>query len=396
MKIVHRAPLVLPMASSAIADGAVLLQDDTIIKIAPFADLQAEAGQVVDHEDCILMPSLINGHAHLELSAYASLAQQAVTAGDMVGWISRLLAARMADDEGGTQEAAGQTLASFQAEGVGLLVDIGNDPACCQPENNMVIETMFLLELLGLSAERAAAARTTLVDVADTQDLAVTAHAPYSTATSLLQEIKKRANRMGSLFSIHVAESQAELDLLSSGQGAFRDFLEERGGWDGSFQPPVSGSVAYLDKLGLLDEQTLCVHAVHLHPTEIELLAEKRAGVCLCPGSNRFLGVGTAPLPQLLAAGIMPAIGTDSAASNEHLSMWREMRLLGEDHPQVDPELILALATKHGAAAVQRHADFGALMLSMHGHFLAVRCDDFNEPFEFLVRDSAPKEVQWL
>ena len=81
----------------------------------------------------------------------------------------------------------------------------------------------------------------------------------------------------------------------------------------------------YLDSLGVLDSNTLCVHAVHVSKAEIVTLAEKKVRVCLCPGSNRFLGVGKAPVTEFLAHGILPALGTDSRASNTRLSMWREM-----------------------------------------------------------------------
>ena len=84
----------------------------------------------------------------------------------------------------------------------------------------------------------------------------------------------------------------------------------------------------------------------------MDLLAETKSKVCLCPGSNRYLGAGTAPVENYLRRGILPALGTDSLTSNPVLSLWREMRLLAEEHPAVDPADILRMATLGGAEAL--------------------------------------------
>jgi cytosine/adenosine deaminase-related metal-dependent hydrolase len=184
------------------------------------------------------------------------------------------------------------------------------------------------------------------------------------------------------------------VEFLQSGQGPFRTFLEERGVWDGSFTPPATGPVHYLEGLDLLDHQTLCVHAVHLGDDEIQLLAEKKAKVCLCPGSNRFLGVGRAQPEKMLAAGIRPCLGTDSLASNPQLSLWREMAILAQDHPALPAETIVAMATRYGAEALGQSRQ-GHLQKGSCRPFLAVAYGG-NDPFDFLVRDVAPKELSWL
>ena len=387
--VLHRAPLLLPMALPPIEDGAVLVEQGRITAVAPYAELRGR-GALQDHEQCVLMPALVNGHCHLELSWLAGQLTPPEQAGDMVSWIGELLAQRVAQspDE---QGPARQALQAMEAEGVGLVLDIGNSPACAALAAELHIEQLFLLEFLGLaqaSAEQAAVA------MAETP-WPVTGHAPYSTALALLRAIKDKTRQQGSIFSIHLAESSPELELLAHGTGPFRHFLEERAGWDGSFHIPGCTPALYLARHGLLDEQTLCVHCVHLADEEINLLLKHGSHVCLCPGSNSFLGVGKAPLTKMLAAGLLPALGTDSAASNEQLSMWREMRLLSEDHPGVDPGFILAMATRQGAKACGRDRQYGSLLPGMKASFLAVRCPDMAAPLEFLVRDKGGREVLW-
>jgi cytosine/adenosine deaminase-related metal-dependent hydrolase len=174
---------------------------------------------------------------------------------------------------------------------------------------------------------------------------------------------------------------------------------------DGTF--PISsvkntGLVGYLCDLQLLDEKTICVHCVHLDEEGIQQFAETGAHICLCPGSNRFLHVGIAPVEKILAAGISPAIGTDSIASNPELDLWREMSLIVEEHPQIKAEAVLRMATINGAEALGRQADFGSLAPGFSAQFLGVRSAAFNKAkssekiLELLVSSGRPEEIVWL
>ena len=133
-----------------------------------------------------------------------------------------LLALRLAEQEG-RAEAARDSFLAQEAEGVGLLVDIGNQLDCCRLVDGEYIEHQFLLELLGLSLKAGEQGRATMSDIANRYGLAVTGHAPHTTSASLLKEIGARSAMLSSLLSIHVAESAAELELLQSGQGPFRE-----------------------------------------------------------------------------------------------------------------------------------------------------------------------------
>jgi len=133
---------------------------------------------------------------------------------------------------------------------------------------------------------------------------------------------------------------------------------------------------------------------------EIELLAKRNASVCLCPGSNRFLEMGKAPVTEFLAHGILPALGTDSLASNEILNIWREMRLLREDHPGLAPESVFAMATMGGAAAWGVDAELGSLAAGRKPLILAVNCPDkmysARQVFEYLTTVDESVEIEWL
>ncbi|MCF6289385.1 MAG: amidohydrolase family protein [Desulfobacterales bacterium] len=420
----HRAPwLVTALAESSepavVNDGAVLVAGRIIRGVGRFADLAREypLTVVVDHEQAILVPALINCHAHLELSCLAGLGRWPVQPGSSFpDWIRELIdlrrqtAARLGDSLAATVAAAAtRALAGLRKSGVGLVVDIGNMQAGNEPGQGLPVEVMFLLELLGISREGEQAALQRLagrdarpatgVPDALGPDLAVTGHSPYATGPKLLQELKARAAVRNGLFSLHVAESIAEEEFLRSGTGPMHDFLIERSGGYGSFTVPGVGAVAYLDRLGLLDRDTLCVHAVQVSDADIDILAARGAGVCLCPGSNRQLAVGKAPVPALLDAGIRPVLGTDSLASNPRLNLWQEMRLLRQDHPGVEPAAIFAMATNNGAAALGLAGQWGRLAPGRTARFLAVandRVTAVDQVCDYLTATGASLQCTWI
>ncbi len=368
--VLHRAPWLLPVARPVISDGAVVLAGKRLFAVDRFTDLKVRYPEaaIVDHPDCVLMPGLVNAHIHLELSHLAHLAHQG-KGKHFVDWLTVMLAERERLGAVGphVEKAAGDAMQAQHDDGVVALADIGNTGVNCSLTYDFPGRLFPFVEYLGLGRKSLLPALKKLAQ----QDDAVfcTAHAPYSTHPRLICALKKRADRLGHTFPIHVAEPASETGLLSAGTGAIADFLKRRGFYEDVFhqeifhQAPIdiTGSVQYLHNLGVLNEKTLCVHGVHVSTDEIQLLAQSRAKVCLCPGSNRFLQVGKAPLPDYLAHGILPALGTDSAASNPELSIWREMRLLAEDHPVVDPFTILQMATIGGAQSLGIEQQYGTL-----------------------------------
>ncbi|MEA3546815.1 MAG: amidohydrolase family protein, partial [Thermodesulfobacteriota bacterium] len=332
-----------------------------------------------------------------ELAHLAELGQRK-TPKNFAEWIKSLLALREEKSGHGDFSKAQALLDSLYRSGVGLAVDVGNLPESRGISAGSLVQISFFWEMLGLSRHAAEQNLQQLVHLErENEDVACTAHAPYSTAANLLQDLKKRAGEKKQLFPIHAAESADELEFLQNGSGPLRDFVEEKGVWDGSFTPPGCPSIEYLDRLGVLDYLTLCVHCVHLSDKEIELLYLRQAKVCLCPGSNRYMGVGKAPLEKILAHNILPALGTDSPGSNPCCSIWQEMRVLCQDHPGIDPAMVFTMATRGGAQALGK-AEYGALHSGKAARFLAVKYDigKEREIFDFLTRIGSQVKIEWL
>ncbi len=192
----HRAPLVLPVISPPMRDGAVLTARGRVVAVGPWEELRREVGAdvtVVDYDGRVLIPALVNGHCHLELAHLAFLARDyRPTAGDICGWIRRLLAERESCGPIPPDEAM-LALARLFAGGCRTVIDIGNDPAGARVGRDFKTELIFHLELLGLGGKREEAALARLASCPD--DLSCTGHAPYSCGAKLLRALKKKRRR---------------------------------------------------------------------------------------------------------------------------------------------------------------------------------------------------------
>ncbi|MDD4414967.1 MAG: amidohydrolase family protein, partial [Oscillospiraceae bacterium] len=87
-------------------------------------------------------------------------------------------------------------------------------------------------------------------------------------------------------------------------------------------KPPAS---VMLDA-GILELPVTAAHCVWITDSDMELLAEKKVTVAHCPQSNLKLGSGIARIQKMRHSGINVALGTDSAASNNNLDMFQEVK----------------------------------------------------------------------
>ncbi|MBM9603092.1 amidohydrolase family protein [Desulfopila inferna] len=403
--LVYTAPLILPIGSDIIRNGAIVVDSEGILDIGSSAVIAAA------WKDCetvalsgVVIPPLINCHIHLELSHVTGM-KQPPPDGSMVDWIEALLADRQLEyDDKVISRAKRDMIESQKRAGVVLMADIGNLPVDRHPPDSSLPEIYSIVEVLAPTRQRTSEILQQISALPERQ--AVSPHAPYSTSADLLIALKNRAGANKQIFTIHLAETGDEKTLLSLKSGPFRKFLEKRESWDNTLLPSgdFSGSVDYLDKLGVLDEKTLCVHCVHVNDEEIGMLAKHGTKVCLCPGSNRFLRTGPAPLEKMLATGILPGIGTDSRASNEDPNMWGEMRILHAHHPKVSPSVLLAMATLGGARALHRESDYGTLEKGKKPVFLEIEMDNLpeitgsteREIFEELIYGNGFRNINWI
>ena len=137
----------------------------------------------------------------------------------------------------------------------------------------------------------------------------------------------------------------------------------------------------WFDKLGAFSGRAYAAHGVWLTAEDRALLKERGVVVVHCPESNLKLGSGVADVPAMVREGMMVALGTDGAASNNNLNMMEEMHLCALLHKGThrDPTLlplnsVLQMATLNGAK-LQGRTDTGILAVGKKADIIAVDMD---------------------
>ncbi len=160
---------------------------------------------------------------------------------------------------------------------------------------------------------------------------------------------------------MHVAESPAERELLTSGAGPFADALQDIGVWQLGLFPWGADPLAQLIDQLAAAPRALLVHGNDLRTAEIERVAKHpQLTVVYCPRTHAYFGYEKHPVAELRKAHVRVALGTDSRASNPDLNLWREVQFLLQQRSDLSPEEIIRMATFSGADALGR-SDLGRI-----------------------------------
>jgi len=177
---------------------------------------------------------------------------------------------------------------------------------------------------------------------------AIFAHTVYTCSPDLLKECRSLADRCGVPLITHLSETQSEVE----------EVLKKYG------RRPVD----HLENLGLLSSPLIACHCVWLTEREIDLFAQRRVRVVHNPESNMKLASGVAPIPDLLARGVIVGLGTDGCASNNNLDLFQEMDTAAKLHKvnRLDPMVmpaptVLEMATMGGARVMGMEREIGSL-----------------------------------
>jgi len=341
-----------------IEDGAVAIRGDSIVAVGPRAEIESrfEAAQTIDAHGALVMPGLINGHAHAAMSLFRGLADDLAldewlhkyifpaearnVTPDFVNWGTKLgvlemlrggittyadmyyfedVVARVTKDAG-MRGVLGETIIDFPA-----------------PDNKTPAEALAYTQKY--------------LDHWKGDPLIIAAVAPHSIYTcseKTLQDAAALARRNHAPILIHIAEAQFELEQSREKHGAT--------------------PVAYLERAGLLGPDVIGGHCIWVDQADIATLAHFNVGCINNPSSNMKTAAGVMPVPEMLAAGEPVGLATDGAASNNNLDLFEEMDLAAklQKVARMDPRALPAkqvveMATINGARALHLEKIIGSL-----------------------------------
>lgn len=329
-------------------DGGIVVTDGLIVDVDSFDTLQKtfDPASTLDLSGKMLLPGLVNGHTHLPMTVFRGFADdlplmewleqhiwpvEFQLTEDMLG-IGAMLGCAELIRSGCTSFLNGyfhEHVTGDVASACGMRSVLGEGffgfPSPHFPTAADCWESIRVLHARYLDDP--------LVGTA------VTPHAAFTVSPEILVESHALACKLDIPWQIHLAESPAETAIC----------LEKHG----------KRPVAILNDEGLLSERTTLHHCVDLTDEEIELLADTGVNIVHNPTSNMKLCSGMSPVQKLLDAGATIGLGTDGAASNNQLNMFREMAqaaLIGkirhDDASAVGAQAVLDMATRGAAKCI--------------------------------------------
>ncbi|RLI13970.1 S-adenosylhomocysteine deaminase [Candidatus Bathyarchaeota archaeon] len=379
-----RAEWVVPVSRPPIRDGAVLVEGPLIEAVGPYEAVKKEAGRddVLDLGQAIIMPGLVNAHSHVVYTVLRGLEDDLT----LFGWLGACII--------GPSELLSERDFLWSAR-LGCLEAVRAGITCladAAPFGSVVLRAMAESGLRGLvfrevfeGEEAGGALESALREIEEMEKAAperikigISPHSPYANPPGFLRSVAEAARERELPVSLHLAETKAEYEFFTEGKGeltAIADALGLR-------LPKAIGKTPteYLAELELLGPDVLLAHCIHLTGRDVELIARSGSSVAHCPKSNAKLGSGIAKVPELLSAGVKVGLGTDSAASNNVLDMFEEMRMAvflqrasRTDAPVLTAEDALHMATLGGAEALGLNGLIGSLEPGKRADLVAVR-----------------------
>ena len=355
-----------------IENGYIAIRDGKISEIGKLDknNPMPQASEYFDGNGGMVLPGLINTHTHLPMTLFRGLsddlplsvwlnehifpAEAAHITPETVKWATLLGCAEILLS-GTTTCCDGYFLEDYVAEAVaslGLRAVLGQGvidfpaPGVADPARNID----HALEYVKKWKHKNSRIQPSIF-----------CHSPYTCSAETLRNAKAAANSEGVLFQIHASETKEERE-------------------NSILQHGIS-PIAYLDRLGILDEKTLLVHAVHSDENDIKLIADRQAAITHNPESNMKLASGIAPLYCFLESDIRVGLGTDGAASNNTMDMFRAMDITAKLHKvrtsdptTADAHTVLKLVTLDAAKAIGLDKEIGSLEVGKKADMILVDC----------------------
>ena len=369
--LVIRARWVVPVepAGLVLDHHAVAVRDGRIVAVLPQAQVNERfrATTTVDLPRHLLMPGMVNLHAHAAMNLMRGIADDL----PLMRWLqeaiwpteARHVSAAFVRD--GTRLAAAEMLRG----GITTCNDMYFHPeAAAEAFAEMGMRAVVGLVMLEFPTPFASDVDDYLRKGLAARDqwqghpligFSIAPHAPYTVSDASFGRALSIADELALPIHLHIHETSREIE----------DSLALHG-----VRP-----LTRLARLGVLGENLIGVHAVHLDDADLELLTRHDCSVAHCPTSNMKLASGIAPVPRLLGAGLRVGLGTDGAASNNRLDLIHEMRhaaLLAKvgsmDASALPAHAALRMATLDGARALGLGERIGSLETGKFADLCAV------------------------
>jgi len=359
-----------------IKNARILIHQDRITQMGPSEQIpipQNFSGETIDARNAIVMPGLVNGHAHTAMTLFRGFADdlplekwlyekifpaeanflspETVYWGALLGCVEMITSGTTCLADGyffqdhTVQAVHDSGLRALLAQGI---IDFPA-PGVPDPKENIRTGQEFIEKWQHFS---------------DRITPGVFCHSPLTCSKRTLQRSQEISREYGAPLQIHLSETRAEVSEILKVSG----------------RRPAH----YLDQLGLLDSKLIAAHGVHLDQTELQCLYKRGTSIIHVPESNMKLSSGIAPLAEIIAMGLKTGLGTDGCASNNNQDLFGEMGTAAKlakvstGKPDVAKAYqVLKMATLGGGAALGLEKEIGSLEEGKKADIIVI---DLNSP----------------
>jgi aminodeoxyfutalosine deaminase len=227
------------VTGAPIADGAVWAEDGVIRAVGPTREVESAAGAIARNlGDAIVLPGLVNGHCHLELTMLAGIV---APTRPFAGWLTHIIAEKLSRPADWFAISARRGADRLLRTGTTTVGDIVSVDGVDEALAGHPLRRVAFRETLGIGPRREGAVERTRAWLdarrpSDRVTYGIAPHAPYSTAPEVYRGCVELAETRGLRLSTHLAETLEEIEFLELGTGPLRAMLDRLGLLDGSFR----------------------------------------------------------------------------------------------------------------------------------------------------------------
>ncbi|MGA1872997.1 MAG: amidohydrolase family protein [Thermoplasmatota archaeon] len=271
-------------------------------------DLASRGDEIIDCSGAVVMPGLVNSHTHAAMVMLRGLNDDA----PLQEWLESMweMEGRIEPD----LEALGAELGFLEMVRTGTTMcmdQYGAVPGVEAAERVGIrlANGVPLITVWGKAEERLARARDFIRDHRGHDRIIpiVNLHSIYTNDEDTMIRCGEMSREEKVPLHVHCSETRSEVFDNRKKKGRL--------------------GVEELDHNGCLWEMSVLVHMGWAASWEFNIVKEKGASLVHCPSSNQKLATGGFfPFKDLKRMGIRVGLGTDGAASNNSLDMFREMK----------------------------------------------------------------------
>lgn len=350
-------------------NGAMVVKDGVIVDIGNEKDIQFR-GEKINMKGKIIMPGLINAHTHTHSPMFKNILDDM----KLMDWLKNglwpLEKKIKAED---AKIATECSCLEFIKNGITTYADqffFANDIAEVANKSGLrcFLAATVLTDGDSETKDTIKASEEFIKKWQQKQSLiypCIGPHAPYSVSEEDWKRVIEISKKYNVLIHTHISETEDENKQIKKQYNC----------------TPTE----WLEKLGVFKQKVLAAHSIHLNDEDIKIYKGNNVAAVYNPVSNLKLVSGIMPLEKFFAEGIIVALGTDGAQSNNSMDLLQDIKIGSliqkqrlNDATFFKSSEAIKMLTIEGAKALGIENKVGSLEIGKDADFISFNSESIN------------------